>query len=382
MKKSLIGTVAARQKLLPQREPYWERIAKGCYVGYRVQAQGAGSWVARWYDPESRKNHFRALGKQPDYDAAVKAARAWFQQCEHGAAPAPTTVEEACRAYVEHIAGHKSPASAKDAEGRFTRLVYGKTVGKLNLDALKTTHVQKWMSAQIAGADDDDALRRAKDTANRNLNTLKAVLNHALKARLVATDAGWKTVTPFPKTGRRRERFLDADERAQLIAACPDDLAQLVTALLLTGARPGEIAEAKVSDFDAKRGTLALQHQKGHGKDGRRVCTLSTEAARFFAQASKDRIGNARLLTRHDGQPWDKDYWKDKIKAAVRRAGLPDDVVLYSIRHTAISEMIAGGMDSHLVARLAGTSTAMIDRHYGHLHHDKTRDALDRIRLI
>ena len=31
--------------------------------------------------------------------------------------------------------------------------------------------------------------------------------------------------------------------------------------------------------------------------------------------------------------------------------------------------MIAGGVDSFLVAKLAATSTAMIDKHYGHLRH-------------
>lgn len=46
------------------------------------------------------------------------------------------------------------------------------------------------------------------------------------------------------------------------------------------------------------------------------------------------------------------------------------------------SKMIAGGMDSFLVARLAGTSTAMINQHYGHLRHDKTREELDAVKLM
>jgi integrase len=54
----------------------------------------------------------------------------------------------------------------------------------------------------------------------------------------------------------------------------------------------------------------------------------------------------------------------------------------YSLRHTAISEFIANGADSFIVARLAGTSTAMIDKHYGHLRHDKTRAKLDAIAML
>jgi integrase len=55
---------------------------------------------------------------------------------------------------------------------------------------------------------------------------------------------------------------------------------------------------------------------------------------------------------------------------------------MYSLRHTAISEMIANGMDSFVVARLAGTSTEMIDKHYGHLRHDKTRAKLDAVAIL
>jgi site-specific recombinase XerD len=66
----------------------------------------------------------------------------------------------------------------------------------------------------------------------------------------------------------------------------------------------------------------------------------------------------------------------------VRAAELPDDVVLYAVRHTAISELIAAGMDSFLVAKLAGTSTMVIDKHYGHLRHEQTRPRLDAVALI
>ena len=55
---------------------------------------------------------------------------------------------------------------------------------------------------------------------------------------------------------------------------------------------------------------------------------------------------------------------------------------MYTLRHVAISEMIAAGMDSFLVAKLAGTSTAMIDKHYGHLRHDQTRARLDAVAMV
>jgi hypothetical protein len=39
-------------------------------------------------------------------------------------------------------------------------------------------------------------------------------------------------------------------------------------------------------------------------------------------------------------------------------------------------------MQTSLVAMLAGTSTAMIDKHYGHLQHEQTRVMLDSVAMI
>lgn len=369
---------ATLAKLPPRREPYWQRVSgtPGLFVGYRVRLSGGGSWIARRYTEEKRQT-YRSLGEQADFDAAVKAAREWAQASDQGVIEHDTTVEDACRAYVERQRLNKSKAAAKDAEGRFNRLVYGRPFGRTALARVRTAQVRKWLNDQVADDDDDEIVRRSKDSANRNLAALKAALNLALRDRLVATDAGWKTVTRFKSVGQRRQHFLTLKQRRALLEACPDDLARFVKALLLTPARPGEMATLTVRDFDRTSGLVTLR-----GKTGERTVTLSSAAVEFFAEAAKGKIGNAPLFARADGQAWNKDAWKGPFKAAAKAAGLAPDVVLYSLRHTAISELIAGGMDSFLVARLAGTSTAMIDKHYGHLRHDVMRAQLDTVELV
>ena len=54
-------------------------------------------------------------------------------------------------------------------------------------------------------------------------------------------------------------------------------------------------------------------------------------------------------------------------------------MVLYTLRHSAISEMIAGGMNAFTVATLTGTSVAMIQAHYGHLFADQVKAALNAL---
>ena len=44
--------------------------------------------------------------------------------------------------------------------------------------------------------------------------------------------------------------------------------------------------------------------------------------------------------------------------------------------------MLIGGVNPSVVAQLAGTSTAMIDDHYGHLIHTGVRERLDTVRML
>lgn len=281
-----IKSKTGRAALPVRREPYWHRVRTGVYVGYRKLVHGDGTWIARKQEPGTGKKVYRSLGCIGDggdkaFDIASKAATGWADGLDGGVDNKATSVSDACNNYVEHLAAHKSQSAAKDAQGRFARLVHGYHIGRIDLSKLKTTDVKTWLNAQIVKGDDDDEVRRSKDSANRNLSSLKAALNLALKDRGVATDGGWKTVTPFKDVGERRKEILTREQRASLLNSCPDDLRQLATALLLTGARPGELANACVKDFDREQGTIALD-----GKTGKRIATLSTSARQFFAGKS------------------------------------------------------------------------------------------------
>ncbi|RQZ49997.1 tyrosine-type recombinase/integrase [Burkholderia sp. Bp9099] len=375
-----ITSKTARDKLVPRREPYFARVQSGLYVGFRKLAEGDGTWIARRRN-EAGKQEYKALGTFPTFDEAVKAALEWAKTADAGVSTKTTTVKDACEHYVKHLGLHKGTASKSDAEGRFKRLVYNDKLGRIDIAKLRTSHLKDWLGEQISeieeAAEDEDDIRRAKDTANRNLASLKAALNLALHDRLVATDAGWKTVTKFKDVGRRRQSFLPAEQRTALINACTADIRQLVKAMLFTAARPGELARACVKHFDRQQGTLALD-----GKTGHRIVSLSSAAVIFFEEQITDKIANASIFSTEYGQPWNKDSWKKPFKDAVKAAQLPTSVVMYSLRHTAISEMIANGIDSFEVARMAGTSTEMIDKHYGHLRHDRMRAKLDAVAIL
>jgi integrase len=122
---------------------------------------------------------------------------------------------------------------------------------------------------------------------------------------------------------------------SHLLEKCGDDLRLVGQSHASDRCAPWRTGCLNASDFDRKFGSLTLR-----GKTGERTVAVSTAAAAFLSELAKDRIGNAPLLVTSTGGRWTKDSWKKPFKEAVIAAELPPDVVLYALRHTAISEMI------------------------------------------
>lgn len=191
-----IKTATGRKSLTPRREPYWERLHTGLYLAYRVLDAGAGTWIARLGD-ESGKQKYHALGVFKDYDEAAKATVRWSESVSQGVKVFDATVTDACKVYLDWIKLNRATSTYKLVDSCCTSLIFDKSIGKIALEKLQTRHVLAWLDAQVDTDGDDDEIRRSKGTANRQLVILKAAMNKALKDRLVATDAGWHTVTRY-----------------------------------------------------------------------------------------------------------------------------------------------------------------------------------------
>lgn len=354
-----LTTKADRSALPFRRGPYWARVRKGCYVGYRVPlAGGDGTWMARWRDDDG-KQHQQYLGTFDTFDSAKTAAEAWFSHAHKTDGADYMTVEEVCRHYAEKITAEGKATTARDAIYRFNKRIYGTEFGKMGMDKLRPKHVKAWR----------DAIPGTPGTVNRNLAVLFAAFNAAHNENLISDDSPWRSVNKINDPGNPRERWLKADERARLLSACDPDLRPFVEALMLSAARPGEMAAATVSCVDHHAGTLRFPT----GKTGSRTIPAPDALLALCKAQCRGKLPNALLFTRADGIAWTRDNWKKPFATAVERANLGTDVVLYTLRHSAISELVQSGVDVFTVAKIAGTSSAMIDKHYGHLANDRAR---------
>lgn len=381
-----IHKVRVRVTLPPRREPYWAAaISDDLTLGFRKIDSDRGSWIVRLRidrsnphpnDPPKGRYAYESLGiasATSDYNWAREAALKWRKDRAAGITSDVVTVADACREYVVDRRREKGEATARDAEQRFKRYVYGKSLGAICLSKLRKPQVKHWR----------DELRVSKSTANRLRTSLVAALNLAVDNRRVsrAVAQEWEEVKPYKAAGKRRDLFLDLQQRRALLSAAQGAVRDLMEGAALTGARAGELVKARRSQFDERTGIMMF-----NGKTGRRDVPLSPAAIALLSRLSKSKLPNAFLFVRDDGRHWAHSDWDDLVRAAAKAAGLPADprtgVCLYTFRHCFITEALLGGMPTLEVARLVGTSVGMIEKHYGHLVASVARERLAKVAML
>lgn len=366
-----IDKVRVRNRLAVRREPYWGApIARGLFVGFRKLEQG-GTWIARSRDDDG-KQRYQSIGHADStpYDDAVKAAQAWAKQLDAGIDTTEVqTVADACRAYVKDRRREVGDANADDADGRFTRTVYDHTLAKVKLAKLRTEHIKEWR----VGLDMADASK------NRTLSVLKAALNFAVRSRYLSADRAveWERVEPY-EVNTRRDLYLDRAQRHALVAELTGQAVPFARALCLLPLRPGALAALTVADFNAKRASVHVVTDKANA--GRDV-VLSPEALVLFREQARGKLPAAPLIADDNGSHWTRWQWNGEIKDAAKAAGLPAATCAYTLRHSVITDMLVGGMDSMTVAKMAGTSMAMIEKHYSKLLQAHASEAMAALAL-
>lgn len=390
-----IDTVDSRARAKPRSEPYWVKLAGGCMLGYRkLTAASTGTWYARYRDPETGKRAKTSLGDFSEtapghrYDAAKKDAEQWFMHLGRGGAIVAATVTTACTNYVKHVrtTAGKGDETADDLAARFGRWVDNASIGRVVLAKLTRRQVETWRAELAATpvvinprAKNPRTRARAASSVNRDCAALRAALNYAHDMGDVTTDMAWRVaLRPTKGADGRRTVYLDREQRRKLISSVESDFVGFVTGMTHLPLRPGALAGLTVGDFDKRHGVLRIGKDKA-GQDRRIKLPKST--ADILARFTTDKLPAAALFSQSSGKAWNKDAWKKPMKAAATAAGLPPGTVLYTLRHSTITDLVVGGLDLLTVAQLSGTSVEMIEKHYGHLRADHAAEALAKLAL-
>lgn len=418
---------------LPPGVLHLEQIRAGSYLLYRRPTNGSsGTWLVRWYDPETRKQRQERTGNADDfapadglgvfsYKQAAEKAELWFKTRNRFAILAaegevvpegPYSVADAFKDYL-HDAKRRGMKgllyTEQTANAQILPVLGSVPVAKLTRRRIEDWHLAfsetpRKTTGKPKALDPEDCLedgsapkteepkppmteeetRKRKNTSNRVLSILKAALNHALACNKVIEPAPWRLVKPFKAVSSSRVRYLAISEQRKLVEACEPDFRSLVQAALFSGARYGELTRLRVQDFNARNGSLYIEFSKS-GKS--RHVYLTEEAQVWFSQIIEGRDSCELLLTRSnvvrtkrkkaiEEKAWaryDQVYCMNK---ACEAANLPP-FTFHEFRHTYASALVNHGVPlAYVAAQLGHSDTRMVERYYGHLSPNAQADSV------
>jgi integrase len=293
------------------------------------------------------------------------------------------TISELCQVYLEEGCAHKKPTTVEIDAGRIKRHIVP-MLGRKKVRELDRRDVDKLLKDVADGKTATDERTRARGraivtggrgTANKAVALLSAVMSFAVDRRLI--DANPILGVKKYKEGRK-ERYLSADELGRLgvalEAAEGRELPGALTAirlLALTGARRGEILNARWDQIDIERSILILPDSK----TGHKVVLLGAPAIEVLNNAIRIE-GNPYLCPgKTDGKP------VVNVQKAWNRirndAGIPD-VRLHDLRHSFASVSAAEGDSLLVIGKLLGHSNPSTTERYAHLADDPIRRAADK----
>ncbi len=320
------------------------------------------------------------------FSQAQHKARDWAAQQERRAAgidhAKPWTVRDAVEHYLLDYTARGGKAR-KYVETTFEAHILPK-LGNRKIAELTTATIRSWhrnlataparlrTSAaatvrrfRTLAADDAEAHRARRATANGILTLLKAALNLAYRDGKTAVDDPWRRVAPFQKVQAARIRYLSDAEAARLVKACEPDLRRLVAGALLTGCRYQELARLHPGDIDLYARVLTIRASKSGGA---RTVVLTDEGIEFFRQEMAGKQCRDALLPRADGAPWGKSHQFRPLRAACDRARIAPAVSFHILRHTYASRLAMKGVPMHVIgAQLGHSSVKITEKHYAHL---------------
>ena len=255
--------------------------------------------------------------------------------------------------------------------------------GKLRLDEISKSVVLKWFNHYS---------RAYPGGANRTLEVLVGILNHAVKARLIKTNHAYSIVRN-PK--RKMNRFLSDEERALLLktlniiaenkryhvenewhtAKNRRYYANAIKLLLLTGCRAGEIVGLRWSEVGEDK--LHLEDSKV----GARTVWLSKDAIKLLESLRERRPSDSLYVFPHSGgkaaQSWYEllfEFW-----VILRRKLNMRDVRLHDLRHSFATQAMRQDIGIPVVSKLLGYRKIEMTMRYTHASNTDAEAAAERI---
>ncbi len=261
---------------------------------------------------------------------------------------------QVCDLFLSHSERHNEPATFRWYRHFLQSFctIHGRTPAA----DLKPIHVTRWLDAH-----DWKGGRRNAVIA------LKRAFNWADRQGLLSPNP-LRNVEKPPAT--RRTRIFTAAEKDEILAAIKDPhFRGFLTALLLTGCRPSEVARVAAVNVNLDLGVWVFEEHKTGKKTGKpRVIYLSPDMLEMSRRLVAERPEGPLFPSRKKDRPFSCNAIRIRFMRLRKKLPHLKHFACYATRHTFASDALERGVGIAHVSELLGhTDTRMVSRHYAHL---------------
>jgi len=355
-------------------------------LDYRFAGRQRRLTIGRWpeWSVTAARERARELRRMIDEGQDPLATREELRQ-------APRVADMIDRYIREHLP-KLSPTNASDQISMLQKMLEPAWGNRLVTDINKTD-VAKFLDFVAEGRPRPCKKRpnnRARKLQGHKPTPIRANrMGEVLRKMFTLTmEWEWRADNPAQGFHRRienaRERFLSPDElvrlAAALDAATDQRAASIIRMCMLTGARVGEVRNARFEQFNLDYAIWSKPASTTKQRKIHRVPISQDVVA----------IVRHRQLVVPNGNPWV--FPGDAIGKPVREvrrfwvkvqkeADLPD-VRIHDLRHTFASLLVSGGASLEIIGRLLGHSQMQTTQRYAHLMESPLRAGVDSVASI
>lgn len=379
-----------KKAFLREELPDGSRIERNYRTDEDGNPEPYGSWYWVVYDPDRRPSRKRTNLRTKDKGAALLKAAELAREYNMGsrdpwkdASPLTgVTLQEAAKRFLkrQQRTGRSDATIASDG-ALLERLERALPVGML-VSHIDRQHIESFIHApkpipKSKQGTQKKGEERSPATKARMLATLRHFMGWAVEKGLIRSDPteGIQITKARPE---RRDHITPKEEEAllQAIKAAEEEtgvsrewLRDWIEFGTHTGLRPSEQRKLRWSAVHLAEQRIEVG--KGHAvktANSRRTVPTQGRALEILQRRSKSTGGNddAYVFTGADGGRINKDYLRKALQRFAEDAGIKKNVVPYSLRHAFGTRAALGGVPLYLIAKLMGTSVAMVEKHYAH----------------
>ena len=148
-------------------------------------------------------------------------------------------------------------------------------------------------------------------------------------------------------------------------------LGEILRFLSYTGCRPAELRNLRWTDIHLQGQTRAIvipEHKttRTQREPEPRVIPMVDELVSLLKDIRDRRESDEFVFVTRRKRPWARSSIQQSVRRLRRKIGLPEDVVLYGIRHRVGTESIRNGNDLRATADLLGQKNLRVTERYVH----------------